>query len=274
MFILRKQITLTKGKYLRLIPIGDIQGEEELHRFDHLVNVWCKKQEQAGHTVLLFGCGDYFETFSTSERARKAAANFHETTVDAIHNMVKAQADDFIRRLWPMRGKVLAMLQGHHWDTIKVGKTAMPSDQYIAESLGAEFAGDGMLLLDLLINGLPFRVLAMHGYGSARTGGARLNKRVGMREVVANANVYLMGHDNSKVADVREPLVVENGKLKYLKQIFSGIGCHQIGYHENKLEAGYVERLALPPASVGVVIVNVSVGERGGQRRLDYHLSV
>lgn len=270
MFIYRKQLKISPKKSLKVIPIGDVQGTEELPRLDALVR-WCLEQEKAGHTVRLLTCGDHFETYSPSERAKKAGANFHETTLEMINNQIRAQADDFIQRLMPLKGRIMTVLSGHHWENIKVGRRVLNSDEYIAESLGAEYAGDGISILDLLINGYPFRIMAMHGYGSSRTGGAKLNKRLRMRDVFLNANVYFQAHDNAKIVDVEEPLFLDNGKVKYLRQIFSGIGSHQIAYHLDKLETSYVERLGLPPASVGAVVLTVTVVAE--EKRLDYLVS-
>jgi hypothetical protein len=272
MYLYRKTLKIPNGKRLYLIPLGDIQDEGELDRLDDLVK-WSLDHEKRGDLVRLFGTGDYFETFSPSERVKKAAANFHETTLESIDRGIKAQADDYIRRLKPMRGKIFFKLQGHHWDNVKVGNGMMSSDQYIAESLNAEFAGDGTVHMELLVNGFPFKSFGMHGYGSARTGGAKLNKRLRLREVVPDANWYWMGHDNSKIIDTQEPLVVRNGKQEYLKQYISGVGCLQRAYFENKLQTGYAERLALAPASIGFVVCMINVEERKGERRLNYHVS-
>lgn len=273
MYLYRKQLKLTAGKRLYLVPLGDIQDEGELDRLDDLV-AWAVDHEKRGDLVRFFGTGDYFETFSPSERVKRAAAHFHETTDEAIDKMVKAQTEDYIARLKPMRGKIFFKLQGHHWASVRNAKGhAMSSDQYIAESLGADFAGDGTALMDLLINGLPFRTFGMHGYGSARTGGAKLNKRLRLREVVPDAHWYWMGHDNSKIIDTQEPLILVNGKLTYLKQYISGVGCLQRAYYPNKMSTGYAERLALAPASIGFVVCMINVEERKGERRLNYHVS-
>lgn len=273
MYHYRTKITIPKGKELILIPIGDVQGEEQLGRLDKLIQ-WCGEREKKGHVVRLFMLGDYFETYSPSERVKLAGANFHETTLETIHSHVKAQADDFIGRLKPLKGKICTVLQGHHWENVKVNGTVMSSDQYIAEKLDAEYAGDGIAVLDLLVNGIPFRIMAMHGYGTGRTAGGRINKRLAMREVVTNCHMYFAGHDNEKIAVTKEPLVVENGQMRALKQIFAGIGCYQESYHMGRLEAGYAEKVAYPPAVIGSVIATVKVESRDGKPRLDYHVSI
>lgn len=274
MYLYRKSIKLPAGKQLLVIPLGDVQGDEQLHRLDKLI-AWCVEHKKKGNTVLFVLTGDYFETYSPSERVKKAGANFHETTLETIHGHIKAQADDFIRRLKPLRGSIAIVLQGHHWESVKVNGHILSSDQYIAECLDSEYAGDGMGVLDLLINGLPLRVMAMHGYGNGRMPGGRVNKRLQMRDVLANCNIYFMGHDNEKFAIPKEPLIIENGEIKMLKQYFVGIGSHQQSYHINKLEAGYAERAAYAPGVIGSPITFVKLKTNdSGKPELDYHISV
>jgi len=269
----RQSVKLSAGKQLLVIPLGDVQGDEQLDRLDRLI-AWSVKHKKKGNHVLFVLTGDYFETYSPSERVKKAGANFHETTLETIHSHIKAQADDFIRRLKPMEGSIAIVLQGHHWENVKINGHILSSDQYIAERLNSEYAGDGIGVLDLLINGLRFRVMAMHGYGNGREAGGRVNKRLKMREVIANCNMYFMGHDNEKFAIPKEPLIVEAGQIRMLKQYFVGIGCHQESYHIGKLEAGYAERAAYPPAVIGSPIGFVKIKNDSGRPELDYHVSV
>ena len=218
------------------------------------------ERKKEGHAISIIPTGDYFETYSPSERVKLAAANFHETTVEAIDKFTQMQADCVVEDFWPLRGSIEGVLSGHHWKPIKVNGVVMSTDQYIAEKLGAVYAGDGIGAHFYLVNGLPLKVVAMHGYGAARTAGARVNKRLQMREVICNANIYFMGHDNEKMAIPRDPFqITDSGELKILRQFFCAIGSHQRGYIINKLEAGYVERLALPPAVVGAVRATVEV---------------
>ncbi len=268
----RTKIKLPTGKKLLLLPIGDVQGEEQLHRLDRLIQ-WCVNQEKKGHTVRLILTGDYFETFSPSERVKRAGANFHETTLETIERGVRAQADDFATRLAPMKGRVIIVQQGHHWDNVKTKHGIISSDQYIANLLDAEYAGDGIAVIELWINGLVFRIMSMHGYGVGRAAGGRINKRLQMNQVVFNCHWYIHGHDNERMVVPREPLYVDGGVLKFMKQYYSGIGCYQESYHLGKLEAGYAEKVAYPPAVIGSVIGTITVEEQDGRKRLDYHVS-
>jgi len=232
------------------------------------------RRKKKGHIIRAFGTGDYFETHSPSERVKLAGANLHETSLESIEKHVKAQADDFAGRLMPIKNDVDVIAQGHHWETVKVGHVTMSSDVYIAQKLGAEYAGNGVMWLEYLINGLPFAIVAMHGHGSARTSGARINKRVAMRGITGSANWYAMAHDNSQISDPKQTLVRDgSGKLGYVKQYCTGIGSIQASYEEGT-EAGYAEQLALEPACIGFVKMAVWVEQHHGRNRLKYELRV
>lgn len=274
MYSFQERITIPKGKELVIAPFGDIQSDEILDELDDVVNDLIGHQK-AGNIVRGFGLGDYFETFSPSERARKAGANFHETTLADISKDVHAKADHIAGRLAPLTKRISTISQGHHWDFIKTKDGRLiSSDAYIAEKLGAQFAGDGVTWLEYMVNGHPFDVIGMHGYGSARTPGARLNKRVAMKEITPTANWYCMGHDNSMVSDPRFALKkMPNGTKSYIKQYFSGIGCIQTAYSEG-LEASYAEKLALPPAAIGFVKMRVCVREKNGKQVLSYKMEL
>ena len=125
-------------------------------------------------------------------------------------------------------------------------------------------------MLRLMINDLPFEIFATHGYGSARTPGARITKRIRMREVYLAANWYVMGHDNEKSVYVTEAL----RDREYIKQYYSGSGSFQRSYNFDEPEGTYAEKLLLPPSALGVVICRVEIQQdEYGKSRLDYHVS-
>lgn len=228
----------------------------------------------------MFGTGDYFETFSPSERASIVSANkgygLHDTSLETIDDLVKGQADEFVESLLPIKESILGLGQGHHYYDFQYNDRGMTTDQYMAERLEAEYYGF-LFLLDFLINGLPFKVLATHGYGTARTIGARIIKRIRMSETYLNANWYVMGHDNEKFVTSREPFISDGQSsdgIDYFKQYFSGVGSFQRGYNIGDARSTYVERAMYPPAALGVVICIIKLEERNGRPRLDYHVSV
>ena len=279
---LPRPIALKPKKTLSIFPLGDIQSDQQLDRLIELVE-WSQERLNEGVSVLCYGTGDYYETTSPSERVKLAGANLHDSTYETLNKSNMEQADNFIEIMKPLKGKVISLLKGHHsaqlrFEIKKKGEqtTAVvkDSEEYIAEKLGAEYAGDGVQLIDMMIAGCLFRIMTMHGYGSARTEGARVMKRMRMNAVIGNCHWYAMAHDNDKVSYPKEPLFVsetKRGEIYYLKQYFTGCGSFQESYLVGNLAAGYAEKLALPPSALGVVIMSIRYNEK--KMRLDYHIS-
>lgn len=266
-----KPITLKPKKRLHIIPLGDIQSESQLKRLSKVVQ-WSVEETAEGNPVYFFLLGDYFECTSPSERWKLAGANLHETTYETLNRANIIQADQFIECMLPAKGRIWTVLKGHHSSDLMFGKEIKGSDVYIAESLTAEYAGDGVLTIYLTVNGLPFKIFCMHGYGSARTDGAQMTKRLRMREIVLDANVYAMGHDNSKQVLAKEPFLLTPEGMKPIKQYFVGIGSFQESYELGKMTAGYAEKLALAPSVLGVVRISIEVDSSEKMPRLDYHV--
>lgn len=271
-------LKLKPGQNLYVIPVGDVQSESEYDRLSGLI-AWCVEREKEGSIVRLLGMGDYFETFSPSERAAlrhgKSGYGLHETTQEKLDSMVQEQADEFYNIVKPMRKHFFGLLRGHHKHDFFLGAKgrATTTDKYLCEKLDCEYFGS-VVAVKALINGLPFVIFASHGYGNARTKGARLNKRLRMRDVYLDANWYVMGHDNEKMVDVDEPMFTNDEGVYYKKQYFSGSGSFQRSYQVGKAEGGYVEDALYPPSSLGVVICKIQVVKnKEGKNRLDYHVS-
>lgn len=280
MIIHNATLKLKPAQNLYIIPIGDIQSEGEYDRLASLVT-WCTEREKEGSIVRLLGMGDYFETFSPSERAvlkaGKSGYGLHETTQEKLDSVVQAQADQFYDIMKPMTGHFFGLLRGHHKHDFfmpKGGREGLTTDQYLCHKLDCEYFGS-VVVVKALINGLPFVIFASHGYGSARTKGARLNKRLRMREVYLDANLYIMGHDNSKLVDVDEPMFTDAaGDVYYKKQYYIGSGSFQKSYQVGTADGGYVEDALYPPCSLGVVICKLEVVKgKHGKNRIDYHCS-
>ena len=271
MYELKRVIKLPKDKSLFLAPIGDIQHDDARPLFRRHINRLVELKKQ-GHIVRVFGCGDYWETLSPSERVKMAASNFHDTTVDSIRATIKLQADEFLKDCKPMLGHFDAILDGHHWGEVEQGGRILNSNDYVAEALGAEYAYDGQMLITYLVNGLPFVVHAMHGFGSGKTGGGKLNKRMQMAQT-AQAHWHCMGHDNSKVMAADAPYWMTSKGHKQVEVKFSGIGCFQTFTSGKNKRAGYAEKGGFTPSALGGVLMEVSVCEDDdGKPELRYEL--
>ena len=274
MIFTEHKVKLAKGKTLFIVPFGEVQSEEEYPRLAKLVE-WLLKRKAEGHSILSLGMGDYFESPSPSDRAAMKAAKrgfgFYEELARDIMRIYEKRTIEIYKILQPLTGRVAGLLRGHHWLEFATNLRAdLPADsnRLLAQLLKCPYLGS-TVQLTVRVNEIPFRVFASHGYGSARTPGARLAKRLRMREVVLDAHWYVMGHDNDKVVYPTEVLVGQ----EYLKQYFSGSGSFQRSYNFDKTEGSYAEDLLLPPSALGVVIAKVELKMKNGARMLDYHVS-
>jgi len=276
MIIHKRNIVLVKDQLLFMIPWGDVQSESEYPRLIGLVN-WIEKRKKEGHRVLMFGMGDYIEAPSPSDqaalRASKRGFGMYDDLQKGIDELYLDRIQQMVEILRPVASSIEGLLSGHHWHNFSGLLPALPeritTDEYLARSLGTQEFG-AVVALDLSINALPFRIFASHGYGSARTPGARVTKRVRMRDVYGQANWYVMGHDDEKLVYVLEAIEPDGS---YKKQYFTGSGSFQKSYDIGNKNGTYVERLLLPPASMGVVICALKIVQHEDHSRLDYHIS-
>jgi hypothetical protein len=146
--------------------------------------------------------------------------------------------------------------------------------EHLCDLLGTTYGGQLGFIQISFGDGLNLRILASHGYGGARTPGARVIKRVRMNEV-AEADLYLMAHDNTKMAISDNVVSYDNsGKYFARKRTYCGTGSFQRAYPDGDPAGGYVEQLLLPPSDLGAVLTVVRKEKRDGRWRIDWHTSV
>ena len=112
------------------------------------------------------------------------------------------QRDWVISKLKPVAKKILASTDGNHELRIRE-TTGMDVSADIAYALGCPYRRDGMLLKvsfsenNHSITGKPFSyyIYFSHGYGGARTSGARLMKIERLSSYI-HSDVYIVSHDH------------------------------------------------------------------------------
>lgn len=282
MIYVKKAISLG-NRTLRIIPIGDVHyntDECDRERYGRLI-ARAKEWIAAGDPTFGIGIGDYNDAISPSERASIVAAKggfgLHDTTLRELDRAAKRITDRFYRITKGL--PFLGLCEGHHWMTFSGlmeprKYRAASTTEYLCDLLECKFLGT-LGIIDLSFgSNLTLRIAATHGYGSARTAGARVQKRVRMMEVV-NANIYLMGHDDEKMVKGAQILDFDNsGRFISKKVAFVATGSFQRAYHLGRSSGDYVEQLMLPPAQLGVAIIEIRVESRKGRKHLDWHVSI
>lgn len=286
MIRIQSKFNLKEGQTLWICPFNDIHYNTEecdRERFHRYIQ-WGSNKIKNGDIIYGIGLGDYNDYQSPSERAVDASAKGgygkHETTLKEYDKLLEKVTLEFasVMEPWHVPGGYMFFQEGHHWGCYsafyKKAYRSSSNTEQLADLLGAPFVGQlGYYSIDLG-HGLNFRVVGAHGYGGARTPGARVIKRIRMNEVV-EADLYLMAHDNTKMAISDNVLSYGiDGTYVARKRTYCGTGSFQRAYPDNATNGGYVEALMLPPSDLGAVITSVRVEKRNGKFRLDWHTSV
>ena len=292
MIFIKKHINLKEGQTLRIIPIGDVHYntvECDREKFHGLINQ-SKREIERGDIVYGIGLGDYNDSLSGSERAALVSAKggfgLHDTTIRAIDLEAARLASTFHRA---SRGlPFLGLCEGHHFMKFgiadgaycqKLGaKPGMSTTELLCLIKDCPFLGT-LGVIDLTFpQGKRLRLVASHGYGGARTAGARVVKRVRMAEVISPScdTIFIMGHDDELMVKGAQILDFDvNGNFIAHKVAFVGSGSFQRAYHKGRATGDYVEQLLLPPAQLGVSIIEVNLEKTiKGRWHLSWHVSI
>jgi hypothetical protein len=264
-------------------PFNDIHYNTEecdRERFKRYIQ-WGAKKIKDGDVVYGIGLGDYNDYESPSERAASASAKGgygkHETTLKEYDKLIEGLTFEFAKVMAPWKGFIGGLQEGHHFGCYsafyKKAYRGGSNTEELADLLGTPYVGQlGYYTIDLG-DSLTFRIMGAHGYGGARTAGARVIKRIRMNEVV-EADLYLMAHDNTKMAISDNVLSYHGDKYVARKRTYCGTGSFQRAYPPDTANGGYVEALLLPPSDLGAVVTSIRKEKRDGRWRLDWHTSV
>lgn len=191
-------VKLPKGvKTFRIVPFGDIHRESKLHAAGHWKD-FLHRAKKLDH-VLFLGMGDYTDGISTSERETIDTGKLHETTQATLKDVYQGITATLVNELSFMRGRVIGMLGGNHFFNLRQDET---TDHVLAHALGAKFLGVSALIrLRITAGGDPvalnFDIFAHHGKGGGTLPGSTFNTLEKMT-AIAEADLYLMGHDHKK----------------------------------------------------------------------------
>lgn len=241
------------GKTVKVIPFGDIHHDSPAHcaeTFEQFCD-YARRQRD----VLFLGMGDYFDGYSTSERAIIYNGALHESSRRREEMDARRRIAKLAKQLDFMRGKLIGLLGGNHFSCFPDGTT---SDQILAGMLGTSYLGACCGLRMVFCKpgrdvGAAVDIFAHHGRGGGVTAGGRLNA-VEKLTNVCDADIYLMGDNHARGAlplGDRLFLTVGNGNLvvKHKTRWIGRTGSFLRGYVEN--EPSYVVDGAMPPANLG-----------------------
>lgn len=241
------------GKTVKIIPFGDIHHDSPAHCADSFQQFldYAKKQKDA----IFLGMGDYFDGYSTSERAIIYNGALHESSRRREELAAKGRVGKLAKQLEFMRGKLIGLLGGNHFSQFPDGTT---SDQILAGMLGTSYLGAccGIRLSFCMsgqASGATVDIFAHHGRGGGVTAGGRLNAVEKMTNI-CDADIYLMGDNHARG-------VLNGGDRLYLRRcqgrLTVGAKTRWLGRTGSFLRAympgeeSYVVDACLQPASLG-----------------------
>ena len=205
---------------------------------------------------------------------KDSAAELYDdlTTPDAAYK-------DVLELCRPIKDKILMITRGNHEEAIykKVGADYMAR---LAYDLGdIPYKPDGGMLgmrLSCGTNTAMCYAYAVHGWGGARTIGAKVKKAQDLMQV-AEAHIYVLSHDHTQNVNRGNALTppskqVKMGTPQYLqvkRQLFINTGGF-IRY------GGYIQRKGYTPQDLGTPRIRIEFkrGTRAEGYHIDLHASI
>ena len=240
-----------------IIPFGDI------HRFAPLCDekkwleflYWARRKPNA----YFLGMGDYDDLASFNERKALLTANLHESTKMSLEDLFKDRADRLSGELNFMKGKLIGLIEGNHFGELQNNTT---TTQRMCEKLNCRYLGVSSFIRLAINHGDKHRAVdiwAHHGRGAARLVGGSLNTVQQMSDI-AEADIYLMGHDHKKSIAIKTRLCLSEGgsgiALSHKKILLGRTGSFLKGYEPDA--PSYIVRSALSPTDMGVIKIELT----------------
>lgn len=243
-----------------LMPFGDIHRSAPLCHTEKWLEFldWAKGKKRA----YFLGMGDYDDLASASERLNLDKKKFHDSTVQTLEKLYETHIDRFYKEIGFMKSKIIGLIEGNHYAEFSSGIT---STQLLTQKLNAKYLGVSSFIR------LNFRhlttkkaskidIFAHHGKGAGKRMGTSLNTVEDMIRI-ADADIYLMGHDHKKSCGYLTKLELSDnrkGDLKlYNKKIMMGrTGSFLKAYVPE--EASYVADANYNPTDLGVLKIELT----------------
>lgn len=183
---------------LEIVPVGDIHVGDEFYDEKMLKNLIAYVLEKENRYIILNG--------DMMDMALK-------TSVSDIYGatMSPAQQVQYVAKLFaPIKDRILACGTGNHSERV-YKSTGIDVDYLLALELGIKErysnnsfviflkVGESHTSRPSKIKQQVYSIFVQHGRGGGRKMGAKVNRLVDMDNIVANADLYIMGHVHSPV---------------------------------------------------------------------------
>ena len=247
------------GKTQYLIPFGDVHEGSPNHHKEKW-NEFLKWAESKPNAYFL-GMGDYFDLMSISENKKIKNAGLHDSTLETLDDIYNDQVVRFVGKIAFMKDRLIGLLEGNHHSEFQDGTT---STQRLAIYMKTKYLGWSSLIRMSFIDGerskTKLDIYAHHGKGGAsKLVGASINHVQNMNQV-ADAQIYLMGHDHAKLVGMSDRLYLTDGNgalhIRPQKTIYARTGSFLKGYESDK--SSYVARAIMRPSNLGAIKIEMT----------------
>jgi hypothetical protein len=279
-------VTLPVAKETRqitLVPVGCIHYGCALHateEFDKFC-AWAATQDD----IYFIGMGDYFDSVSASERLVFAGSQLHDTTKRSLEEWWEALVEEFVEKTRFMWGRTIGLVEGNHFANISGGftTTEIMCQKYnglLKDTPGVRcqyLGASAFIRIQLKMSNVKrasVDIFCHHGRGAARTSGGSINT-VEQMAAIADANIYLMGHDHKKmsVPDCKLRLVCDSKNSTLMVKdrpiLYVRTGSFLKAYEPD--QRSYAVRRGYRPLQLGVTKITIGL-ERNQQGGWEPHL--
>lgn len=267
------------GKPIYLFPWGDLHRYTE-HCAEDKWFEFLDRVKKKKNTYFL-GMGDYDDMLSASERNSIKSIDVHESTGKDLEKLFKQRIDNLCKEIDFMKGKLIGLVEGNHFAELSSGIT---TTQRMCETLDCKYLGASSIIRLRFIKTGEMKggearcrnsldIFVHHGRGASRTCGGSINSVEKMCRI-AEADIYLMGHDHQKTVTFINRLKLTPGTptLDNRKILLGRTGSFLKGYIEDK--PSYVVDALYPPTDLGTLKIELTPTRKGIRTYIAIHASI
>jgi hypothetical protein len=244
------------GQMFTLRPFGDVHRDNPGIANDK----WAEFLSDSAKLKdpLFLGMGDYFDSFSTSERVILGNSGIHESTKKNMETEGERKVSSLHKEIDFMEGDLIGLLGGNHFIQFKGGKT---SDMMLADKLNTNYLGSCSAIRitfepkDSGMRGkkVSVDIFAHHGKGAGNTTVGRMMSVEKMVQI-CEADIFLQGHNHARgVLPLGDKLRIDsNSSGLFIRSRHCWIGRtggFLRGYVND--EPSYIVDALMPPTSLG-----------------------
>lgn len=235
-----------------LTAVGDLHVGNAGFDEDYFLEQRKEILKRNAHTILV---GDLMDSILISDkRYESGCLDQRFATPQKLDCLIDECYYHTLDLLKPIRHLILGCVEGNHEETLRK-RTQTDVTKRLSMELGVPYLHGGGYISMVLRRGKATRqrgIYAAHGSGGASTYGSKINKLLGMRDIM-EADFYVCGHMHDRLTKVIPRLGCKksiNGLgLTNRPMAFMATGAYLQTYREGV--SGYGERKMYKPVTMG-----------------------